>query len=453
MRSFALADTVHRLVKQAMDSGEAESLEAAERLFRGFELRLSIGAREAREPAHQAALLTAVALARRVFLGGVHVVGDLDVPIVVPATAGTLVDAVRQLGGTVSGVSTSSRGPHVAIGGALRPRATAFDVRLAFAGWRGGVVPADVDAPDDSSALPLAAMLAAAFAVSEAFAFVRGEGGGPGRRDAGLSLWKPQEDWLHGSDVEEPILQYLPSRLWLIGLGHLGQAYLWALGLLPYSDPGSVDLVLQDIDVITPSTESTSVLTDSSLVGQRKTRSMAAWAERRGFATTICERKFDARTVRGADEPGVALCGVDNSMARRALDAAGFDLVVEAGLGRGYNDFRALRVHVLPGQRPAAELWRSEDVVSPESDRAAYRSLRADGLDQCGATLLAGKAVGAPFVGAVAACLVIAEVLRLLHGARLSQVIDLDLSAVEQRTVVEHGRDFGHINPGFVRSR
>ena len=28
-------------------------------------------------------------------------------------------------------------------------------------------------------------------------------------------------------------------RLWLIGLGHLGQAYLWALGLLPYLEPAS----------------------------------------------------------------------------------------------------------------------------------------------------------------------------------------------------------------------
>ena len=37
-------------------------------------------------------------------------------------------------------------------------------------------------------------------------------------------------------------------------------------------------------------------------------------------------------------------------------------------------------------------------------------------LDRCGVTLLAGKAVGAPFVGTLAATLVLAEVLRLLHG-------------------------------------
>jgi hypothetical protein len=48
-------------------------------------------------------------------------------------------------------------------------------------------------------------------------------------------------------------------------------------------------------------------------------------------------------------------------------------------------------------------------------------------LDQCGVTLLAGKAVGAPFVGAAAATLAIAEVLRLLHGGPLHELVDLDL--------------------------
>ena len=75
-------------------------------------------------------------------------------------------------------------------------------------------------------------------------------------------------------------------------------------------------------------------------------------------------------------------------------------------------------------------------------------------LDQCGITLLAGmagKAVGAPFVGSVAASLVIAELLRLLHGGAVSQVIDLDLKSLEHRSVVEQKRDFRGFNPGFVR--
>ena len=99
-------------------------------------------------------------------------------------------------------------------------------------------------------------------------------------------------DW-RDEDKDEPVLAYLPARLWLIGLGHLGQAYLWALGLLPYPPSSGLDLVLQDVDAITVSSESTSILSDLSLVGIKKSRAMALWAERRGFTAAIHERLFD----------------------------------------------------------------------------------------------------------------------------------------------------------------
>ena len=66
-----------------------------------------------------------------------------------------------------------------------------------------------------------------------------------------------------------PVLRYLPTRLWLIGLGHLGQAYLFALGLLPYERPSDLHLLLQDDDIVTPSTESTSILTDAAIIGKK----------------------------------------------------------------------------------------------------------------------------------------------------------------------------------------
>ncbi|MBI3369014.1 MAG: hypothetical protein HY021_11405 [Burkholderiales bacterium] len=150
-----------------------------------------------------------------------------------------------------------------------------------------------------------------------------------------MSLWRPDTggDWLQAQS-DGPALRYLPSKLWLIGLGHLGQAYLWGLGLLPYERAESLVLVLQDVDTISPSSESTSVLSDCGNLGARKTRAMAAWAEARGFSASIVERLFAADFRRQADEPAVALCGLDNALGRQALDQVGFDLIVEAGLGR-----------------------------------------------------------------------------------------------------------------------
>jgi hypothetical protein len=226
---------------------------------------------------------------------------------------------------------------------------------------------------------------------------------------------------------------------------------LWGLGLLPYRDPGNLSLVLQDVDIITPSSESTSILTAAALVGQKKTRAVAAWAERRGFTTTIHERLFDGDFTRQPDEPSVALCGLDNGLGRRALDRVGFDFVVEAGLGRGHRDFRTMRLHTLPAPRSAVELWKAEDPCENVEERHAYQKMLEDGdLDRCGITLLAGKAVGAPFVGAVASCLALSEVLRLLHRGPIHQVVDLDLQSVEHRSAVPHTYDFSRLNPGYV---
>jgi len=63
---------------------------------------------------------------------------------------------------------------------------------------------------------------------------------------------------------------FLPGALWMIGMGNLGQAYLWALGSLPYADPGSVSLVLQDYDRITEENWATSVLVKEETYGALK---------------------------------------------------------------------------------------------------------------------------------------------------------------------------------------
>jgi hypothetical protein len=424
-------------------------------MFAGYRLAFSINPEAARAPHHQATLLTSVVLARRVFLGGVTVEGALRERLCIPVSGGpTLDDAVRQLGASTG--TRPNEVPLISIGGAPSTRSSPFHVRTVCAGWRGGVVPANspvnLGGPD---AIGPACMLAAGLAVNEAFGFVSSPASGAGRRPRGLSLWTPSAsaDWT-ASDPDEPPLEYLPSSLWLVGLGHLGQAYLWGLGLLPYADPSKLRLVLQDIDVITPATESTSVLSDASLLGQKKTRAMAAWAERRGFTAAIHERLFDSSFKRQPGEPAVALCGLDNAMGRRALDEVGFELVVEAGLGRGHRDFRTIRLHTLPGPRAAADIWPATTELGEDvSNREGYTRMLEDGtLDRCGMTLLAGKAVGAPFVGAVAASLTISELLRLLHGGQVHQLLDMDLQGLEHRTVVRHTSDFGRLNPGFLRA-
>jgi len=111
-----------------------------------------------------------------------------------------------------------------------------------------------------------------------------------------------------------------------------------------------------------------------------------------------------------------------------------------------------MRIHTLPATKGADELWPAAAETGEDfTAQGAYQKLLKDGrLDQCGVTLLAGKAVGAPFVGAVAAALAVSELLRHLHDGVMHQLIDLDLAAVGHQQVVVQARDFSRFNPGYI---
>jgi hypothetical protein len=308
---------------------------------------------------------------------------------------------------------------------------------------------------EQEEVMHLAPMLAAALAVNEAFLYIQGFQPA-GRRNVGMSLWNPTRLNWELPDLDAASLCYLPSHLWLIGLGNLGQAYLWGLSLLPYEQKeAGLRLVLQDTDVVTISSPSTSVLSTSIDVGKKKTRAMAAWAERCGFKTVLLERAFAPDFRINPEDPIVALCGLDNKIGRCALDQVGFKLVIEAGLGRGYKDFRAIRLHTLPGPRRADDIWKGEEQLAQiRVDNQAYKKMLEEGnIDRCGVALLAGKAVGAPFVGSVAACLVLGELLRFMHGGKLHNLIDMDLQDPDYRQVGSNNSAIEVFNPGYVSTQ
>ena len=444
-----VGDSLHRLVKLAMDTGEAESLEEAQKLFKGYRLAVSVGEDAGHSQTLQAALLTIVNSARRSLLGGIEVEGVDGMNLLVPVPPyRSLEEAVAGLGGRVV-PSLGPGAPLVAVGNAKPAIGSRFAIRVTFEGWSAGILPLDHDDMrlGESQEFTPAGVLGGALAVTEAFQFLRGNQPIAGRRAVGLSLWRPELSWRDRS-ASGPAIDRLPSALWLIGLGNLGQAYLWTLGMLPYATPDGVRLVLQDYDVLAPSNVSTSLLTCPKLIGIRKTRAMAGWAEQRGFQTAIIERKFKLGFRVHDDEPSLALCGVDNELARSVLEDVGFAKVIEAGLGGGTNDFLGFRTHVFPGERKAKDLWKSVEANRvARIDRPAYEKLAASGLDQCGLIQLAGRTVGAPFVGGIAAAFVISEALRVVNGAHGYDLIDGHLREVKHLTVVE-AVDGPPVNPG-----
>lgn len=103
-------------------------------------------------------------------------------------------------------------------------------LRATFADWCGSVVPAASGLRlAETGAFTPAGVLAGAVGVAEIFQRVRGGTPMACRRAIGLDLWDLQRDWLRGESAPSPTR--LPSEIWIVGMGNLGQAYLWTLGL------------------------------------------------------------------------------------------------------------------------------------------------------------------------------------------------------------------------------
>ena len=443
----SIRDTLNRVAKVDLDNGTAPDIETAMARLRGHRIGVAAGPEVATSAPHQAALLTVVNIARRFALGGVCVAGDLDVPLLVAGDRSrSLAEEVVAQGGR-RGMPADDE---VTVIVGVPDRRPARGIALTFEGWRGGVVPPEAPRLTERTTVMPAAVLAGAFAAAEAFAMLRGEAEA-GYRTVGLSLWRPDRTahWLQpGSDG--PVLEALPDNLWILGLGHLGQAFLWTLMMCPYADPSAVRLVLQDVDTVTGSTDSTSILTQDGMLGSMKTRAVACVLGRHGFRTTLIERPFDDGFRRRAvDDPAILVCGVDNLLARSQIEGPGFPFVVEAGIGDSAQDFRSIRLHTFPASRRAADLWvpGARGPVA-DLDRPGYRRLSEAGSDVCGLTLLAETAVGAPFVGTVAACMMLGQVLRLLAGDAPDALVDLDLRSVRSRRAVRNGA-IEPFNPGY----
>lgn len=431
-------ETMNRTAKLFLDRDDVASYDEALAKLEGFGLAVNCGPEVLSSAAHQCALLTLVNAGRRTFLGGVCVELPDDGAVLVPCVgAANLSGAVIALGGKIGTAACDV--PRIAVGTVEQSDALP-SWQVTWDGWRGGAVPARerFRLPERGNVM-LAPLVASAAALSEAFQHFDGRPVA-GKRAAGVSLWRPGADW-RAHDDSEPPLSFLPRSLWLLGLGNLGQAHLWGLGMLPFPDTEKPQLVLQDFDTVSRANESTSVLTNELAVGRRKTRAMAAWAEMFGCATAIVERRFGASTRRLDDEPAVALCGFDNALARSALEDAGFELIVEAGLGSGPAAFMNFALHSFPGSRAAMEIWKEDAKVPspPLAPARAYAGLRNDGMDECGLAILQSRSVGVPFVSLIVAAFVIAELLRRLHNGTACEVLsgslfDLDLiEPIEQK--------------------
>ncbi len=433
-----------RISKLFVDRDQTASAEALNRRRR-FAVNLLCGPDVRHSYTLQLALLTAANVAQRCFPGAVAVSLEPDVanaPLLVwPSLNQSLGSALLSLVGQEAFTSSGRRllGHAVVFGDGTAPPGS---LRATFDGWIAKVGPAHATPPlPQREYCSLAGVLAGSLAIAELFFAFADINIAAARRTVALSLWRPDADVNTQEAIGVPV-QFLPRDLWMLGLGHLGNAYLWSLATLPFQNPGEAEIYLNDFDKVEGPNLETGLLFTRGSVRRYKTRICAAWLETRGFQTRMIERPFDEHFRCRATEPKLALCGFDSNPPRRDLATAGFTRVIESGLGGTAGNFDTIALHTLPNSRQPEELWPDlssdeEARILAEQERVARENpgYRAVADNECGRYEVAGKSVAVPFVGAVASTLVLAEALRVFHQGPAYQDLKLSLSGINTRFI------------------
>lgn len=318
--------------------------------------------------------------------------------------------------------------------------------------WCAGVTPAWESHSCGAANNPLAGIFAGALAVREVFATVL-DYPRAGKRSAALSLWEPNTD----ADVvgSGPPNAFVPARLWFLGLGHLGQGLLWALGYLPVK---GLLAVLQDDQIVGEENESTGLLTTMKDVEDRlhKARVAARWIEAAGWPTALLERRHYGDIPLIKDDPSIVISGLDDIEARLLVAEAGFDYMIDVGVGHGPGDFENCQIRMIKKGMDAKALWENPAKVKDIESvlvQSAYRDYERK-FGACGARELAGASVAVPFVGAAVGAITIAQLLRLASTQDTAQFTQLELGSPGMPTFgnrnAPHQASFGTIEVRFA---
>jgi len=428
---MTLTRQLSRVAKLLVDA-EGISFPEAEKRLRAMTLEIVVGP-DAASPAGHAAVLTAFAVSRRTFLGGVRVTCDLGQPLQsslsVCASLGEALIEIGVMGFIGPAAVTIGIGTTGGPGGIL----------AWWDGWRSGVR-AGVDVTLGMSNNPLAGVAAGAHAVGAAFQTLRGRTALP----ADIDLWPGTEAPPDFAEI------FLPSALWLFGLGNLGQAFLWSLAALPYAPGASCALVLQDYDRVSEENWGTSILVPDDAFGSLKTRMAESWIEVRGFRIARVDRALRADLRMADDEPRLALSGLDKVAPRRLLVDTGFEAIIDVGLGRTSADFDRYRVNVFDAHRRIDTHFNgvADPIPKPAAPiLPAYAGLEAE-IGPCGAAEIGNASVAVPYVSAVAAAAAVARAIAICSGQTCSPGEVQKLSATERRAVADpylpQTRGIGH---------
>ena len=422
-------ETVNRVVLGIIQHHNC-SIDEANRIFTSIKLQIVLSEKIRGSLALQAAAITAINCGKRAFGGGVFVQMPENVAALIPwSSRCSLNEIVTELGGELSICDSPNFKLYFGT-----PAIDENSLEVVANGWQAGVLP-----PEQTIGIPTkpdfttGGVAAGALGVAQAFLTATMIDPFAADKASGISLWNPELLW-YEDDAVGPVITSLPDEFWILGLGHLGQGYLWNIGLLPFNNPLSVNILIQDFQDETIELENMSagLVTTPLDIKSKKIEVCYRWLKNRNFDPKVRGEEFCSTTKLKAGDPRIALCGFDNAKARMHLSSPGFDYVVDAALGRESTDFDKIAMHTFPSSKTPFEIWGHLISTVPEINKNVVNAY-TNNVDKCGVEIIAGKAIATSFVGAFAGALVLSELIRRKYYGTSHEKIVLRLRRLGSR--------------------
>lgn len=436
-------DSKSRLVG-AIDN---KTYQEAESYIRSLKVLLIYDPTKINNASMQAALLTAVNTGLRCFQGGVyiHATTDEKIKSLLGNTTNDFDKNITNLGGVyVNNFSLPDYSFVLYFGINIQNANNALEV--VAGSWIGGVHTKDSQYLNDhDKSLPMGGILAGSLAIGKAFLYCSNNSRSSYIENTVVNLWDL-------SDVDlkvKPTIQYFPKKLWLLGLGHLGQAYVWALSMLPSAVLSEMEVLLQDIDHASISNWESSLLTNESDIGKKKTRIAAEYLERHNTSISIVDRKYDKTFQRQEHEPRILICGLDNVEARKAIDHSNYSLIIDCGLGGDIASYDHMKIQVFPNiNKHSDEVWNN----IPEGPKSKNLSKMYENAFGCGYT---DKGISTSFVGAFASAFVIAEIIKSFNDGSKTQIISGSIRDLNDSLSFNSNGSYNleMANSGFIKNK
>ncbi|MBZ5497778.1 MAG: hypothetical protein LAP85_15350 [Acidobacteriia bacterium] len=211
--------------------------------------------------------------------------------------------------------------------------------------------------------------------------------------------------------------------LTLVGLGQLGQAYLSLLYFLAQNKGETPAIMLLDKGSFEHPNYSTQILLEDgdAWEGREKAKLLATKAQgwRWRVEGEVTELKWNWK--RPANHPRLAVLGLDDFDVRRMAVAAGYEWLIEAGLGTSFLAPRLSWHSLSPEPMLARKLFvagQGSDTTAPLKNTAFVRHLK-ETPGGCGWVTFQNVQASAPALGLVAAAYVWCEIIHVLSGNRV----------------------------------